>query len=75
MLAACYAMSHPPSIEMGDIFFLVITPLFRLCHRGRFPLVFQHERDFGAGDIAVCLVSRIFTLNGEIILPQCVDEA
>ena len=24
MLAACYAMSHPPSIEMGDIFFLVI---------------------------------------------------
>ena len=24
MLAACYAMSPPPSIEMGDIFFLVI---------------------------------------------------
>ena len=24
MLATCYAMSHPQSIEMGDIFFLVI---------------------------------------------------
>ena len=38
-----YDIRHPPPIEVGDIFFRVITPLFQFCRRQNFLLAFSHR--------------------------------